>query len=248
MIKVDGLTFRYKKDRLVLKNITFSLEDGYLMCLIGRNGAGKTTLLQAMYGVLACESGEVIYNDKRVVAGKGTQKVSYASLKNYHNEVAYVGNVAWVLDSKSVEENVGVLRTLYADFDGKEYERLCTYFGLTKEDEKKLYSELSTGQKMLFQIAFAMGRHPKLLLLDEPFANLDPIVKVDMAQLFQDKIEQENVQIILSTHLVDDISDQVDYVGVMKDGELTEFGDREQILQKKDAEGLRDFIRKDSEK
>lgn len=252
MLKVEDLGYRYGKTKFELKKVSFSLEDGYLMCLVGKNGAGKTTLLQGIYGLLPLDSGRVIYNDVPVVVGrrqmeggKEQKRISSKKLCDYREEVAYVGECNWTFWSRTMEENSNTLKTLYQKFDEKEYERLLSYFGLQERDAKKEYTELSTGQKLLFQLAFVMARHPRLLLLDEPFANLDPIVKVDLAQLFQDKILQENMQIILSTHLVDDISDMVDYIGVMKDGELVRFGDRESILEGQNVEGLRDYILKD---
>jgi len=251
MLTVKGLEYTYKKSGFAIKNISFSLEDGYLMCLIGKNGAGKTTLLQGIYGLLAPMGGEITYNHVKVVEGTkkrgdSKEKISSKILAEYHKEVAFVGGVTWIFRERTMKENIDTLQALYDNFDQKEYERLLQYFGLTEGEEKKNYEELSTGQKMLFQIAFSMARHPKLLLMDEPFANLDPIVKVDLAQLLQDKIEKENMQVIVSTHLVDDISSAVDYIGVMKKGELVRFGDRESILDENSSEGLREFILKDA--
>lgn len=274
MLKVENFGYKYGKSKFEIKDVNFSLEDGYLMCLVGKNGAGKTTLLKGIYGLLEPENGAVIYNNVCVVEGKkgahtagnksnqvnGSQEnesreksgkaknrlEKSGNLSAYHREAAFVGNVTWFFEDFSMEENANALKTLYPSFDENEYDRLLQLFGLQAQEIKKKYAELSTGEKMLFQLAFVMARHPRLLLLDEPFANLDPIVKVDLAQLFQEKIQQENVQIILSTHLVDDISDMVDYIGVVKDGQMVKFGDREAIFEGSGVDGLREYILKDS--
>lgn len=299
MLKVENFGYKYGKSKFEIKDVNFSLEDGYLMCLVGKNGAGKTTLLKGIYGLLEPESGAVTYNNVCVVEGKRNCQIANHTQNNhingsmesrndekgsqvegdrgisagqtngsnargeangrktdrleksgnlcaYHREAAFVGNVTWFFEDFSMEENANALKSLYTSFDEKEYARLLQLFGLQVQESKKKYVELSTGEKMLFQLAFVMARHPRLLLLDEPFANLDPIVKVDLAQLFQEKIQQENVQIILSTHLVDDISDMVDYIGVVKDGQMVKFGDREAIFEGSGVDGLREYILKDS--
>lgn len=220
MLTVKELSYRYGKRGFALGPVSFSLEDGYLMCLIGRNGSGKTTLLQAIAGLLRTNSGKVLYD----------------------GEAGYVGGGTWYFSGLSMKENKDMLKTLYPSFEEAEYQRLLSLFELGAEDENKTFTELSAGQKMLFELAFVMARHPKLLLLDEPFANLDPVVKVDLAQLLADRITEENIQVILSTHLVDDISDRVDYIGVMEQGAVVKFGDRESLLGDAEVDGLREFI------
>ena len=100
----------------------------------------------------------------------------------------------------------------------------------TKEEYTTKFDELSTGKQMQLQLAFALARHPKLLLLDEPMANLDPVVKTDIWELLIRTIEKENISIIISTHLVEEVNDITDYIGLLDNGRLVKFGDREQIL------------------
>ena len=153
-----------------------------------------------------------------------------------------MGGDDWCFPNETMQKNVQTLKTLYESFDEEEYGRLMEIFGLKKATLEKTCPELSQGQKMLFQIAFALARHPKLLLLDEPFANLDPVVKVDLVQLFQERIKDEGISIIVSTHLVDDVSDMVDYVGLMKEGKLVMYGDRESIFEEKKVDNLKAWI------
>lgn len=247
MLDVKNLGYRYGRKKFVLSNISFSLEDGYVMCIIGKNGAGKTTLLQAIYGSLKPSEGNVAYNDNIVVASKKQAAPSYENQLIYHEEVALVGDFNWCFEDLSIKENVDTLKELYTTFDEEEYIRLLKYFDLDQIDDSKKIQELSTGQEVLLQLAFNMARHPKLLLLDEPFANLDPVVKVDISALLQDKMTEENTQIIISTHLVDDISDMVDYVGCMENGRMTTFMDRESLFEKKGVEGLREYILEEEE-
>ncbi len=75
-----------------------------------------------------------------------------------------------------------------------------------------------------------MARQPKLLLLDDPMANLEPVVITDIWELLIRTIEKENISIIISTHLVEEVNDITDYIGLLDNGRLVKFGDREQIL------------------
>lgn len=235
MIDVKNLSYKEmkSKEKFSLNNISFKLEDGYIMSLLGKNGSGKTTLLNLIYGMIKSDSGEVLWD------GNVINRDNYYEFKT---EVAYVGGEQWCFSSLSVNENVELLKYLYADFDIKLYEEYLKYFDLKGSDGRKEYSELSTGQMMLFQIAFALARKPKLLIMDEPMANLDPVVKVDIMELLQKKVEKENMSIIISTHLVEDISDMTDYIGIIDNGSLIEFDNREVIFDKYKAEGLRDIL------
>ena len=242
MLTVENLGHEYGRRRFALRNVSFSLEQGYLCCLVGANGAGKTTLLKTIYGVLCSSSGKVSYQGKPVIWPKAKGREYYKGLCRYHKDVAFVGGDDWCFPNETMQKNVQTLKTLYESFDEEEYGRLMEIFGLKKATLEKTCPELSQGQKMLFQIAFALARHPKLLLLDEPFANLDPVVKVDLVQLFQERIKDEGISIIVSTHLVDDVSDMVDYVGLMKEGKLVMYGDRESIFEEKKVDSLKAWI------
>lgn len=242
MLTVENLGHEYGRRKFALRNVSFSLKPGYLCCLVGANGAGKTTLLKTIYGVLCPSAGRVLYQGEQVTRANAKGKEYYKGLCRYHKEVAFVGEDEWCFPNETMQENVETLKTFYENFDEKEYGRLLEVFVLKEAAQEKTYPELSRGQQMLFQIAFAMARHPRLLLMDEPFANLDPVVKVDLVQLFQEKMKDEDISILLSTHLVDDISDMVDYVGLMKKGELFLFGDRESVFEEKKVDNLKAWI------
>lgn len=242
MLTVENLGHKYGKRNFALKNVSFSLEQGYLCCLVGANGAGKTTLLKTIYGVICSSSGKVSYQGKQVIWPKAKGREYYKGLCQFHKEAAFVGEDDWCFTNETMQKNVETLKTLYESFDEEEYGRLLVLFGLKEAVRENKYLELSQGQKMLFQIAFALARHPRLLLLDEPFANLDPVVKVDLTQLFQEKIKEEMVSIVVSTHLVDDISDMVDYVALMKEGEMVMYGDRERVFEEKNVDDLKSWI------
>ena len=235
MIEVKNLSYKEKnsKNKFSIENISFELEDGYIMSLLGKNGSGKTTLLNLIYGMFKSDAGEMLWNGKVI-----NSENNY----DFKCEVAYVGGEKWCFETKSIDENVKILKHLYKNFDEELFDEYVKYFDLKESDRSKEYSELSTGQRMLFQIAFAMARRPKMLIMDEPMANLDPVVKIDIMELLQKKVEKENISIIISTHLVEDISDMTDYIGIIDNGNLIEFNNREEIFDKYKADGLREIL------
>lgn len=221
MVEMKNVCYKASK-HFNIDNVSFSLPEGYMMCLLGENGSGKTTLLELMYGTIKADSGVALYNGDKLDKEK----------------VALVG-CKWCIDDLDMEANVKLLSSLYESFDKALYDRLLTLFNITENDRKSLYSELSKGQKHIFELAFAIARHPKVLLMDEPLSNLDPIVKIDLLDILRDCIEKENMTVIMSTHLIAEISDMVDYIGVLRQGKLIEYGDRETLFEKYDTEDIR---------
>lgn len=226
MIKVMNLSYRIKK--FSMENVNFALEDGYLMTLLGKNGAGKTTLLNLIYGCLEPTTGMVFWNGADVT-GKHAMESKNGDLL-YHEEVAYVGNRKWCVESLNCNENVSMFKGLYSNWDEERFEKILKLMEFSEDDLSTKVEELSSGKAMQFQLAFALARHPRLLLLDEPMANLDPVVKTDLWDLLLRTISGENISIIISTHLVEEVNQITDYIGVIENGKLVKFGDREQVL------------------
>ena len=174
MLEVQNLSYSTKT--FSMENVSFSLDDGYLMTLLGRNGVGKTTLFDLVYGRIEPLSGKVLWNDIDVTGMKAIDIL-------YHDEVAYVGGRSWCIGGIRADENIRLLSCLYSRWDQKHFDEMLEMMEFTKEEYTTKFDELSTGKQMQLQLAFALARHPKLLLLDEPMANLDPVVKTDIWEL-----------------------------------------------------------------
>lgn len=225
MITVEDLNYRTKKIRgkepFAIQDISFHLEEGYMMCLLGRNGAGKTTLLELLNGMIVPDSGRI---------------------ELPLEETAFVGGSAWCVESWTVQENVLQFSRLTPSFDEKLFEDTLQTFGMETGILSRKFKDLSTGQKMQVQSAFAFAKHPRVLLLDEPVANMDPVVRTDYMELLHQKVTREKTTVIVSTHLVEDITDLVDYIGIMEHGKLTDYGNRDQIMQRYDSQDLRQML------
>ncbi len=235
MLQVKDAGYRVRnsmgtKTAFQIQNISFELEQGYFMCLLGKNGAGKSTLLRLLYGVHVPDYGQIIWNGEEIQEKKN----------QIRQEVAYVGEEELFFSERSVKENVEVLQGLYPTFSMEQFLSYLRIFELENYILEKKMNTLSTGQEKQVQLAFVLARKPKLLLLDEPMANLDPVFRMEFMDLLQRLIAKEEISIILSTHVLEDVEDMADYIGVMEEGKMTLFGDRERVLEQKET--LRELL------
>lgn len=205
-----------------VKDVSFSLEQGYFMGLLGKNGSGKTTLLRMLGGVLEPDSGEVYIRE-----GKEGSKVCSLSDIRYKEEIAYVEAENGMFRYGTVKEHIKWQSMFFPSLDKKLLEEYLLRLDFSKRDLVNVVEHLSQGAQLKLKLALAMARRPKLLLLDEPTANMDPVVCVKLMELLQEQLIG-GTSIIMSSHILSDMEDIMDYVGVMKQGELVWFSDREE--------------------
>ncbi len=136
--------------------------------------------------------------------------------------------------SGKYSDTIDYYETIYPDFKREEFAGLIKRFGVEEEKLKLARSimmgGLSSGEEMILKIAAAFARHPKYMILDEPFANLDPVAKIAVTDLLHERILKNEMGALVSTHLLDEITDVVDYVAVIEKGRLVKFADRENII------------------
>lgn len=234
MLTAKNINYRYslvkaKKGDFELQDVSLTLEPGYVTCLLGRNGSGKTTLMNLLYGMRRPDSGEILWKDR---------SLNDKTLTDFRQEVAYVGEV-WCAESMTVGKNVEMLSILYPSFERTYFDSLMKLAGVEGCFDKQ-FSVLSTGERVKVEISFMLARRPKLILLDEPLANIDPVFKVEILELLQRSVAENETGVLISTHLIDEISDMVDYVNVLENGRLVKSGTRFELL----GEGqLRDIFR-----
>ncbi len=235
MIECKNLNYQYEKkdDSFKLEDINLQVKEGYFTCLVGHNGAGKTTLLKLLYGMLMPESGEVLFEGDKITGAEERAE--------YHKHTAYVGE-DWCVPFLTVKENADTLAVLYPDFDWKLFDELLKRFDFDAMDS--LYFKLSSGQKMKFNLCFQLARRPDYVILDEPLANLDVVAKQDIIEVLQQGIGEWNMGVLMSTHLLDEVSDIVDYIAVIEGGRLEEYGDRHEMFEKHNTDTLKDVARR----
>ncbi len=241
MIRINNLGFAYNKGKnKQIDNISLELKKDYFTCLYGHNGAGKTTLMNLIYGSLVPGVGSVEYDSKMLGNSKGDsgasgsenyKKVSLENLYDYRQDVAMVSAETMMDYAMSVADMLEMTAILYEKYDSDYFKEVLDRLDLGEDKLNNCFDELSKGEKMKVNIAFAMARHPKYLILDEPFANMDPVVKIEIARLLQESVLAGKMGVFVSTHLMDEIADMVDYVAVIENGKLVEFGDRDETTE-----------------
>lgn len=238
MLQVNDIKYTVRsqmgnKTKFSVRNVNFSLEPGYFMCLLGKNGSGKSTLMQLLYGMMPVEQGSVTWFGEDIYENSG----------RIRQEVAYVGEESGFFESKNIQENIELLSLLYPNFQYEKWENYQKLFDLEQISLEQKLQELSTGQIRQIQLAFALSRSPKLLILDEPTANLDPIFRVEFMELLQDLIATEEMSVIISTHILEEVEEVTDYIGLMSDGEMVLFGDRNSVIQESKVATLEELVR-----
>lgn len=200
-----------------LKNVNMDIPKGVVVGLIGKNGAGKTTLIKTITDVY--------------IPSKGT--VTYDGLNMYDNAVEIKQKLGIVYDEMYYPSGVRsykiakMIAPLYPDFDMNKWHELMKKFRL---DEKKRPIEYSKGMQMKFMLAMVLARNPKILILDEPTAGMDPAARVEFLDLLQEYMMDETNSIIFSTHITSDLDKIADYIALVSDGELVVMEEKEKLL------------------
>lgn len=205
MLKLEQVT-KYR-GTFGLEDISFHLPEGYIMGLIGANGAGKTTLIHLIMNLL----------------NKNAGKIEIFGLDNVKDEKKIKNQIGFVYDENcfyeylSIKNMSKILSKFYSRWDRKIYRDLLQRMEL---DENEKIKNLSKGMKMKYSIVTALCHHARLILMDEPTAGLDPIVRREVLHLFQEYLEKEKASILFSTHLTSDLDKVADYLTFVKDGRL----------------------------
>ena len=169
LLEVSGLN-SYYGDSHILFDVALRVEANEVVALLGRNGAGKSTTLKSLMGVVQPRSGSIVF-DGREVAGRKSHKIAQAGMQLVHEERRIFGSL-------NVEDNI-VLAGLTAP--GRwPLERIYEMFPRLKERRTSRGTDLSGGEQQMLAIARALVRDPKLILLDEPFEGLAPVIVQDL--------------------------------------------------------------------
>lgn len=214
-LEIKNLSKNYKKKEAV-KNVDVTLSPG-ICGLLGANGAGKTTLMRMMSGILEPSEGTVLYCGKDI-----RNNIQYRSEFGFLPQEIQFSKDFTVIDYL---EYIAALKNIPMDVTKKRIDNLLSI--LTLEDvRKKKIVKLSGGMKRRVGIAQAMINDPKVLILDEPTAGLDPGERINFRN-FLAATSKERI-VVLSTHIVSDIEDIANYVMIMKDGELNRVVSKEE--------------------
>ena len=216
-----NLVKKYGK-RTVVKGVSFDVQQGEIVGLLGPNGAGKTTSFYMITGLIKPNGGQIFLDDEEI-----TELPMY---KRSQKGLGYLAQEASVFRKLSVEDNIMSVMEL-SDLTKEErqerLESLIAEFRLEKV--RKSYGiQLSGGERRRCEIARALAKDPKFILLDEPFAGVDPIAVEDIQHIIA-KLKKKNIGIIITDHNVHETLAITDRAYLLYDGSILESGTPEQL-------------------
>lgn len=213
LLEINNLYFSHTKDNPLFQNLNLGFEEGRIIALAGESGCGKSTMLNLIYGLLDWESGEIVFNGKTLLGPKG-------NLVPGESDMKLVAQNFDLMPYATVAENVGKFISNINLAQKKEtVMELLDVVGL-QEFAHILPKYLSGGQQQRVAIARALSVLPKLLILDEPFSNLDFSRKIELRERLFRYVKQHQISLIISTHELQDIMPWLDQIVILKDGRL----------------------------
>jgi lipopolysaccharide export system ATP-binding protein len=217
----------YKK-RLVVNDVSISVNRGEIVGLLGPNGAGKTTTFYSIVGLIQPDSGTIYYNDVDI-----SQMPMY---KRARLGIGYLAQEASIFRNLSVWNNIHTIlefQSMTAKDRNARTEQLITEFGLEKVAQNKGYA-LSGGERRRTEIARALASNPKFLLLDEPFAGVDPIAVEDIQRIVY-SLKQKDIGILITDHNVHETLAITDRAYLMYEGQILKEGTADHLANDEEA-------------
>jgi len=205
IIEIKNLTKEYEDFKL--DNISFSLDRGYIMGFIGENGAGKTTTIKLIMNLLKRDEGEIQIFGKDNIDNE----------REIKERIGFVYDECFYYENLSIKDNEKIISGFYKSWNTKVFENYLRKFNLNKKQKVKA---LSKGMKMKFAIALALSHNAEFLILDEPASGLDPVMRRDILDVFQEVIQDENVGILISSHIISDLEKISDYITYIQKGKI----------------------------
>ena len=223
MLEVIGLKKSFK-DREVVRKVSITIQQGEVVGLLGPNGAGKTTCFYMIVGLIRTDSGEIRLN--------GNSLTNLAIDKRAKYGLAYLPQDSSIFKKLSVEENLLAILQIRKDLSSREkklkLEKLLEEFNLTHIRRNQGIS-LSGGERRRTEIARTLATEPKFILLDEPFAGVDPISVSDIKQIIA-QLTSKDIGILLTDHNVRETLDICEKAYIVNEGVIIAEGRTEEIL------------------
>ncbi len=210
------------KQRTVVKGVSIEVKEGEIVGLLGPNGAGKTTTFYMIVGMVQPNGGNIFLNDKNITRKAMYQRAKYG--------ISYLPQEASVFRKMSVENNILAilqLQKLSRQARKEKLEQLLEDFRITHIRKSKGYM-LSGGERRRCEIARALASDPKFILLDEPFAGIDPIAVEDIMKIIY-KLKSKGIGVLITDHNVHETLSITDRAYILIDGNIFISGTAEEI-------------------
>ncbi len=235
IIELKNITKAYQ-GKLVLDDISLTLDEGEFYTLIGSSGAGKTTLLRLINGLVKPDKGE-IYVDGRDIAE--------SDIIELRRNIGYVIQSIGLFPHMTIFDNINYVPSLYKtgkDLRKNRVEELIGLVGMQISDLSKYPAQLSGGQKQRVGVARALAANPKIILMDEPFGAVDDITRhhlQDEIQRIHDKLRNT---VLFVTHDIQEAIKLGTRIIILNDGKVEQMGTRYEIINSPQNDFVREFI------
>lgn len=213
LLQVKNLHFSYIPDQKLFTNLNISVEYGKIIALAGESGCGKSTLLNIIYGLLDWQQGEIIFEGKKLLGPKG-------NIVPGEQDMKMVAQKYDLMPYATVYDNVGQhLSNINLEDKRAKVIELLNVVGMQEYIDQKPHF-LSGGQQQRVAIARALSVLPKLLLLDEPFSNLDFSRKIELREKLFRYVKEKKISVMISTHEIQEVMPWLDQIIVLQEGRL----------------------------
>ena len=217
MLKLDHISYAYDGGQSILKDISFALPQGEHLAVMGESGCGKSTLLKAIYGLIDVQ-GSIYFCENRVWGPSRQLVPGYVAMK-------YLAQDFGLGPYHTVAENVGkFVSNLDLNYKKERVAELLSLVGMQDFAQRKAL-DLSGGEKQRVALAMALAQEPQLLLLDEPFSQVDNFRKNELQRTLFAYLKERGISCVVATHDGKEALSFADKTLIMKGGELLDFGD-----------------------
>ena len=206
MINLKNINKQFD-EKAVLENINWEVPKASIYGLVGPNGAGKSTLLRIISGVLKADEGTVLVN--------GVDVYDNPSIKKH---ILFVSDDPFFLPQSSIKEMRQFYELFYPSFNDSMYYSLLKKFGLNETDK---ISDFSKGMKRQASIILALSCSPDILLLDEAFDGLDPVMRLNLKRIIANELMNREMTVIISSHNLRELEDICDRIALLNNHTIT---------------------------
>ncbi|CAM3897962.1 ABC transporter ATP-binding protein [Lederbergia lenta] len=240
MIKFQNVIKTYEGNVRAIDNVSFNVEDGEFVILLGPSGCGKTTLLRMVNQLETITDGDIILNDK---------SVRHSNIIEMRRNIGYVIQSNGLFPNMTIEDNVLAVPNLIGWDRAKQQKRysyLMDLIGLNPDEYRKRYPhELSGGQQQRIGVARALAADPPVMLMDEPFGALDPIIRTRLQEEFLQIQREVKKTILFVSHDIDEAVKMGDRIALFRDGKIMQYDRPAEILSHPNNDFVSEFIGND---
>jgi iron(III) transport system ATP-binding protein len=244
-LKVEHLTQHYaekKTQKRILDDLSFELAEGEIACLLGSSGCGKTTALRAIAGFESLTAGRIELGGRCLSHQTPQATRPLCNVPTHQRRIGMVFQDYALFPHLTVAKNVGFgLQDLNATERTQRVQKMLDLVSLSALAERYPH-ELSGGQQQRVALARALAPRPQLLLLDEPFSNLDVVLRESLAQEVRAILKHEGTTALMVTHDQQEAFALADNVGVMHQGQIEQWGKPHELYQRPNSAYIADFI------